>query len=403
MNGLLIGWQVSSVLEEERFMGDSSPSPFTRPDPGIRIKQGAPPLRRISKEEAALLPEKASRIIAEMRRQQQACLNSGAYEIEWAKGRHFVVAGGTGPGLGGAVCMALQDYVQSSGSLTIISRDLSRTLGYEMAVACANWARSTEMAGRFQWLNEGLSLEGRNFARIIEALKEAGAHDVIYINTVAAAHSGVLPGYPPVFVKDIDEEGLFQWQLAPLDTVAIEATKFIMGTMAVEFPRCLEQQGIAVEAAVFADWRGSLDRVSRDPSKAEYGRQGAYSTSLYLPKDIVQEAVRAAYRSGRVVIDCFFPIMRTQALSFVPGGHAMSYIYDWLMQKEGIRRIDIPELGIAMLDRVGKAISGKNDNPFPRLDGHEAPLDLWFFEILLRLSNDENSEFYYKRFMPACR
>jgi hypothetical protein len=199
----------------------------------------------------------------------------------------------------------------------------------------------------------------------------------------------------------VDENGLFQWQLYPLSEQAIEATRLIMGTMAIAFPARLERAGIQVEATAFADWRGSLDRSSRDPVRVEYGRQGAYSTSLYLPKDIIQEATASAYRSGRTVIDCFFPVMRTQALSFVPGGTAMSCIYDTLMEKEGVRRVDIPELALAMLDRIGRAFQGEDDNPFPRLDSHEAQLDLWFYEILSRLTDDEASAFYFKTFLQS--
>jgi hypothetical protein len=382
-------------------MAQTSPSPFARPDPGLRIKEGAPPLRRLPREEAASLPRKALDAIDRIGRVQAGCLSSGGYDLGWVEGRHFVVAGGTGAGLGGALSIVLEESLRGSGSLTVISRDLTRSLGYEMGVALERMALSSGMANRFHWLNDGLALEGRQFGRIVAALKEAGAGRVVYINTVAAAHCGLLPGYPPVFVKDVDDQGLFQWRLAPLEAAAIEATKFVMGTMAVGFPCSLEQEGIQVEAAAFADWRGSLDRISRDPTREEYGRQGAYSTSLYLPKDIIQEAVRTAYMSGRIVIDCFFPIMRTQALSFVPGGYAMSYLYDWLMQKEGVRRKEVPELAVAMLDRIGKAISGEYYNPFPRLDEHEAPLDLWFFEILTRLSNDEDSDFYYERFLPS--
>ena len=55
--------------------------------------------------------------------------------------------------------------------------------------------------------------------------------------SMAAASSGLLPGMPPVYVKDADENGLFQWQLAPLEEKAVQITKLVMGTMNVQFAR----------------------------------------------------------------------------------------------------------------------------------------------------------------------
>ena len=77
----------------------------------------------------------------------------------------------------------------------------------------------------------------------------------------------------------------------------------------------------------------------------------------------------------------------------------MANVMDKLMEKEGIRRVEVPELAIRSLDCVGRALTEGYDNPFPRLDSHDAPLDEWFYEILARLNNDENSEFYYERWM----
>jgi hypothetical protein len=64
-----------------------------------------------------------------------------------------------------------------------------------------------------------------------------------------------------------------------------------------------------------------------------------------------------------------------------------------------VRHRDVPELALAALDRVGRALSGEIDNPFPRLDAHDAHLDEWFFEVVARLNADEESDFYYKRWM----
>jgi hypothetical protein len=273
-------------------------------------------------------------------------------------------------------------------------------MGYQSALIVKERAERAGLGQRFQWLNTGAGLDGERFQTIVQALKNAGADRVVYVNTVAAAMSGLLPGFPPVYVRDVDEEGLFEWELAPLDERSIEATKYTMGTMAVELPRVLEEAGIGVEIAAFADWRGSVDLSSRDPASPDYGRQGAYSTSLYLPKEIIQAATSSAYREGKPFIDCFLPIMKTQALSMVPGAMAMASLYETLMDREGIRSVPPSELALGMLDRIGRTVRGERQNPFPRLDLHEASLDLWFLEVLTWLDEDENSDFYYRRWVP---
>jgi len=90
-------------------------------------------------------------------------------------------------------------------------------------------------------------------------------------------------------------------------------------------------------------------------------------------------------------------VMRTRALPFIPGGSTMSFVYDKVMKKVGIRRVDVPELGLGMLDEIGKALATDDFNPFPRLDAHEMPLDLHFYEAVKQLNEDATSPFYYKK------
>lgn len=381
----------------------TSPSPFARPTPNVRIREGAPPLTRPSKEEIAAFPAEAQELLDRTWAAQQPLVEAGQYDLSWLAGRHVLLAGATGPGLGGGLASAVLNLMHSLnvGSLTVLARDLTRSLGYETGKAMQERAAAAGLGPRFHWLNDGVALEGKAFEATVAALREAGADRLIYVNTVAAAISGMLPGMPTVYVKDVDEEGLLQWQLRPLTEQEISITRTVMGTMAVEFPHRLAEAGFEIEATSFADWRGSLDRQSRDPDNEEYGRQGAYSTSLYLPKLDLQRAARQAYGSGRPVLDCFYPIMRTRALPFIPGGTTMAQVYDKLMQREGIRRIEVPELALMTLDRIGKAVTQGYDNPFPRFDTHEIALDEWFYEVVLRLNDDENSDFYYKRWIAA--
>ena len=369
-------------------------SPFAKPYPGLPVREGAPPLTRPTKEEIAAFPAEAQQLLTATWAEQKSFLDN--YNLDWLEGRHVLLAGATGAGLGGALATAILG-VGKVASLTVLGRDLKKSLNFETGKAMEMQAKEAGL--NFRWLNDGMAMEGKPLEKLLTALRENDVDRVVYFNTVAAALSGLLPDMPPVFVKDVDDEGLFQWQLTPLDEKAIEVTKFVMGEMAVQFPGVLEANGIAVEASVFADWRGSLDKIGRDPSRPEYGRQGAYSTSLYLPKESLQAYTQEHYGSDKVVMDIFYPIMRTRALPLIPGGMTMANITDTLMAKEGIRPVLVPELALGALDRVGKALTEGYDNPFPRLDSHDAHLDEWFYEVVARLNNDENSDFYYKRWM----
>ena len=373
-------------------------SPFGQAAPQLSIREGTPPLTRPTKEEIATFPGEAQALLDSNWAAQTPLIEAGQYNLDWLEGRHLLLAGATGPGLGGAFASAALNSGKAA-SVTILARDIKRSLNFETGKAMQARAEATGLGDRFHWSNDGMALEGKALDNLLATLKELGAERVVYFNTVAAAISGLLPGLPPVYIKDVDKNGLFQWQLLPISEKEIAITKFVMGEMAVRFPSVLEENGVTVEATAFADWRGSLDKVSRDPAQREYGRQGAYSTSLYLPKSILQDYTREVYGSGKIVLDIFYPMMRTRALPLIPGGMTVASVNEKIMQKEGIRRREIPELALMGLDYVGQALTQGYDNPFPRTDDHDAHLDEWLFEILARLNNDEDSDFYYKRWM----
>lgn len=139
--------------------------------------------------------------------------------------------------------------------------------------------------------------------------------------------------------------------------------------------------------------------MSRDPKSSVYGRQGAYSTSLYLPKDVIHQRVSEAFGTRTNMMDVFLPIMRTRALPFIPGGMFMGEVFNALLKQAGVGRKDVPELGLGVLDLTGKNLTQGYDNPFPRLDTYEAAFDDWFFEVATRLNNQEDSDFYYKNWI----
>ncbi len=373
-------------------------SPYAKADPKLRIKKGTPLIVRPTKDEIATFPAEAQLLMAKNWGQQKHLIGSGQFDLSWLDGKHILLAGATGPGLGGAFASAILG-LGSAASVTVLARDLKRSLNFETGKVMQTQAEAAGMGQRFQWLNDGMALEGKALKKLLAALKTAAADRVVYINTVAAAISGLLPGMPPIYIKDVDQDGLFQWQPNPLTDREIQITKSVMGEMAVQFPNVLEDNGIGIEASVFADWRGSLDKTGRNPDMREYGRQGSYSTSLFLPKDVLQEATRQAYGTDRIVLDIFYPVMRTRALPLIPGGMTMANVFNKLMDKEDIRWIEVPELALGALDRIGKAVTHGVENPFPRLDSHDVHLDEWFFEVTLRLNDDENSGFYYKHWL----
>lgn len=364
----------------------------------LRIKQGKPSITKPKKEDVPLLEKEAEDTIQFNREQQRFLLSN--YSFDSILDCNFLIAGGTGLGLGSSLTTVLLEVLSPKGSLTILSRDLSRSIGFETGKLFQKRAENKGI--RFCWNNSGVALEGDGLAKIISDLKEtASSNSLVYINTVASASSGLLPGYPPVYVKDHDVEGLFQWELTPLSEREIETTKEIMGNQALEFANVLEKNGFSIELRVFADWRGSLDHSSRDPKSMFYGRQGAYSTSLYLPKDILQKAVKEFYGKKKKMIDIFFPVMRTRALSFIPGGMMMSDVLQSLMERSGAQYFHVSELAIQALEVIQNTLFEEQLNPFPRLDSNELEFELWFYEVVARLNEDEKSPFYYKKWIRS--
>ncbi|MCC7365231.1 MAG: hypothetical protein IT303_12755 [Dehalococcoidia bacterium] len=369
------------------------------PYPGLPVLEGGPAIARPPRD-ATFLSE-GHRLIKKNLAIQTPLLADKS-RVAWMSGRHFLVAGGTGPGLGAAYVTALL----ASGlpaSVTVVSRDLRQSVGHATGEL---FLKLTEELGRkvkFSWTNDGLSFEGPAFEGLVAMLRDARAADVVYLNTVAAANSGVLPGMPDVYTKDINDSGeLFQWKLPVLTDKQVTATRFIMGDLAVALPVALRKLGIDVSCEVYADWRGSLDRDSRDPDSIHYARQGAYSTSLYLPKDVVHSAVAEHYgTSSRRMVDIFFPVMNTRALPLIPGGRLMNGLISGLLERAKVRQKSVAELAVNALYVIGDAINDRLSNPFPRLDDYELPIDLWALELQRLVSADPTDPFYVRRWLSS--
>ncbi|MCK5708557.1 MAG: hypothetical protein KAI43_12985 [Candidatus Aureabacteria bacterium] len=371
-------------------------SPYISSFPEIDVYENGPSLIRPSKDDSLTFENKAEQIINNIISEQKK--ESLRFSLEWMKDRHFLLIGATGYGLGACIACKLIEQL-SSGSVTIVSRDLKNSLSYHTAIQLKKNAEKKGIA--FEWLNTGISTNGKGFTNISQALTKLKAKKNIYINTVAYAFSGVLPGYPPIFIKDLDEnEKLIQWKLETLNEKQISVNNEIMGLTSINLPGALKEQGINIDMSVFSDWRGSLDKISRLPEMYEYGRQGAYSTSLHIPKKIIQERInKDLFLTKDIMLDAFYPIMDTPALLFLPGGHLIKRLMNKIMKKSGVNQKKVSLLALELLDYLGKVITNKKFNPFPRFDLYESQFDLEFFYMLEKINNSSNSPFYYKNWI----
>jgi hypothetical protein len=204
-------------------------SPFAIPDPKLRIKQFSHLVPRPTPEQVANIPTDATALLDRIWTRHNELIPYGQFNLDWMRGKHFLLAGATGPGLGGSIESAARRFTVVDGSVTVLARDLSKSVGYEMGIQMVQRAEKAGFGERYHLINKGMDIKGATLEMIINSLQEAGAKEVIYINGVAAAFSGMLPGYPPVYVKDVDEEGLFQYELQPLTDQQIETTRYIWG------------------------------------------------------------------------------------------------------------------------------------------------------------------------------
>ena len=141
-------------------MTQSPPSPFAAADPTLRTRPGAPHLRRPTREEIQTFPSQAQELLEKTRTAQHSLLQSGTYDLRWMEGRHLLLAGATGAGLGVRLAVAALSKVGDRGSVTVLARDLTRSLGYETVNALKLYAGGAGFGNRFQWLNCGMATEG---------------------------------------------------------------------------------------------------------------------------------------------------------------------------------------------------------------------------------------------------
>ena len=152
-------------------------SPFLKPIPGLRIKHGAPAIVKPTRQEIENFPSEARALIDNTWAVQRFLLRARQYHIDWLKDRHVILAGATGQGLGGAYATAVLNSIGHLGSLTILSRDLSRSLQFETGVYMQQIAEKRGLANRFAWINDGVALEGKPFEKTTQFLKSVKARE----------------------------------------------------------------------------------------------------------------------------------------------------------------------------------------------------------------------------------
>lgn len=411
----------------------TSPSPFSTHLPGRLVVKGTPTPSgpRDAAERAALeasLPGKAADILAGITLQQSGLW--GRFPNARAlRGQHVLLVGGTA-GLGAATAVALKNILGPTGSLTIVALDRTKVgLGEDLVLPLYVGKALLEQGSQAEHTpvalsNDGAALEGPSYDAMMKCLSSVNASNVLYINMAAAASSGLirlpdgtLP--PPVFVRSVltpkraayvqekDRAGfsvdggqshLMYWDLPELTPKQVESTRNVMGHWAVGLPEKLRQAGVGVAQENYAGWRGSYDVLSRDPASDTYGAQGAYSTSLWLPKDVIRDYMKRNDLPVPAMYH-FFPTMRTRALGLIPGGPEIAAIYAHLLAKTGRAYIGVPELALMMLDTMGQALTkGFAPHPTPRYDMHEQMVDFEAGQIVANLSDDPASPFFYGQY-----
>src|SRR5262245_22119640 len=116
-------------------------SPFAQPDPKLRIREGAPQITKPTKEEIETFPAEAQTLLENNRTAQKPLLEAGQFNLGWLEGRHILLAGATGPGLGGAFATAILE-LGTAASLTILGRDLKRSINFETGQAMQTQAEA---------------------------------------------------------------------------------------------------------------------------------------------------------------------------------------------------------------------------------------------------------------------
>ena len=105
-------------------MSSSLSHPYARMRPNMRVREGAPVPQRPTKEEIENFPRDAANLLAYIASCQDA-MRANPYDVSWTADRHFLIAGGSGTGIGGALSVALLNCLSSRGSLTMVARDLT--------------------------------------------------------------------------------------------------------------------------------------------------------------------------------------------------------------------------------------------------------------------------------------
>lgn len=149
-----------------------------------------------------------------------------------------------------------------------------------------------------------------------------------------------------------------------------------MGRLAAGFPAALERAGVGVEGDAVLRLAGSLDRTNRDPASPDYGRQGLLDESLLHPQG---DTPGGDARGDRDEKNRARPVFAGDADARPlprPRGDPDAAPLRRPDAAQGVRRVDPPELALAALGKVGRTRGRLPHNPFPRLDLHEAALDL---------------------------
>jgi len=301
--------------------------------------------------------------------------------LDGIRGRHFILVGGTCH-MGEALSAALIPRIGLAGSLLVLSdQDPSDVTLGEKAVFPYYYGEQLQKEAqarglRYTWINQVQEERGGAdpvFSKIKEHLRDCQAQNLVIIHTLEPRSFGVMPGHDPFYIREVDDGNrLFEWQIPPLTFSEFEKARIKFVSVPRTFSELLVVQGFKVASTHFVDYWASEDEYSREPRRVEYGRQGIFSGHLSDLKQMIREHVlRKASDRNQMV-----HVLPSSSLRSFFGGNALANLYQNLMQAQGIRFIDVPELALMVLDRIRLLHeNSRTYTPVVRHDEHERILD----------------------------
>jgi len=247
-------------------------------------------------------------------------------------------------------------------------QDLTRSLGYETGLSLTSLAHDLGCGQRFRWLNCGVPSMAPDWKKL-QSSEGSRADSLVYVNTVAA-RAAVSAGAAAGLCQGLDEDGGLPVGAAAVGHAQRRSNPLRHGHTGGGVSKGAGRARHPVAASAFADYREvwtwaaatricmrtaardifhkSVPAQGRDPGSGGRGlRYRQNHGGCFLPLDGHPRSRPDPRRCGE--LPHFRPPFAARGYPACP--------------KE--------ELALGMLDRIGRAVLRKDDDPFPRLVTHE--------------------------------